>query len=281
MSDSRKWIHAQEEELNCWESVAHKLKTPLYIQKKKEYWERLIEKSGLNKTVLKNESVIEIGAGPSGMFMLFPEHESYTILDPLNDSYVELSSHLFGKQEIVSQKLEEFEIKKTYNSVFAINCIDHCDDIDAFLLKLSQLSDGKGYVVLAVNCHEKKWSEKIWQRFQRILEPHHPYHFTMSSYSNLLSKYFEIIKAEDIEDDVVWINMETSNSKIPREKEGIPKRILNKFSSLKEAILEGEIIGRIFIRVLGMFGIPAHDFKGVGRSIYRHKMFVMKVNKDS
>jgi len=155
MGDSRKWVHAQEEELSCWESVAHKLKDSLYIQKKKEYWEQLIDKSGLNKEVLNNKSVIEIGAGPSGMFMLFPKHEAYTVLDPLNDSYLKLSSHLFGEQEIVSQKLEEFETNKTYHSVIAINCIDHCDDINAFLLKLSQLSDDKGYVVLAVNCHEK------------------------------------------------------------------------------------------------------------------------------
>ncbi len=276
MKTHKVWQQAQSEELNCWVQISHKLDSALYIQRKKAYWRRILSKAGLTLADVAAQSVIEVGAGPSGIFLLFPGKTDFITLDPLNDQYKRLAPHLYHQQTIITTPLEKYRPKRTFEIVFAINCIDHSDDIDLFVEKLAALCAVGGTAVLAVNCHQNKWSEWIWQRFQATLEPHHPYHFTVDNYVKLLSSQFNIVGMEDIEADVIWINNETNDAKIPPPADTAIASQTSRFGKLWQAIVSGRAVAVLFMRFLALLGWPAHDFTGNGRSLYRHKLFILK-----
>jgi|GEM_PF-2201483 SAM-dependent methyltransferase len=270
---TRQWLHAQAEELACWQGIDYKLRSKSYIEAKKEYWRRILKKAKLSSDELVQQTVLEVGAGPSGIFLLFGNHPSYTTIDPLNDEYKKIAPHLYGLQEVVSDKFEDFSNKRNYQTVFAINCIDHCDDIDLFIRQLARTSEVGGKVIMAVNTHNKRWSQRVWSLFQKVLEPHHPYHFTSDDYQDLLKPYFEIEEVVDIEEEIIWINNKVSNQRLQDEQK--KKTVLQKVKSLFSLLLEGELFGRLFILLLEKCGLPSHDFMGKGKSLYRHKMYLM------
>jgi hypothetical protein len=117
----------------------------------------------------------------------------------------------------------------------------------------------------------------IWQRFQTILESHHPYHFTEANYAKLLSARFDIVCLEDIEEDVIWINNETSDQKIPPlATTPLNQSQLTRGQRIWQAIVTGRAVTVLFLHILSLLGWPAHDFIGTGRSLYRHKLFVLQ-----
>lgn len=262
------WHHAQHEEQECWSGVRHKLLSPDYIELKCAYWRKILAKCGVSEAELQNSPVLEVGCGPSGVFLLFPANPHYVLVDPLLDHYRNMAPHLFGTQHCISEPLEDLgsALNGGFQTVIAINCIDHCRDIHAFIRKLRNLCDDRATVLLAVNTHQRGWTARLWHRFQRFLEPHHPYHFTLEGYKELVAPHFAIENTFDIEDEVIWINRQTSNHVMPP-----PAGRSNFLTRLNKTVRSGEIFGRIFMRTLSRLGLPAHDFSGEGgRSIYRH-----------
>jgi hypothetical protein len=162
MEKNLKWNNAQSEELLCWKHILYKLNNPLYIKLKKKYWRLILRKAGLDPENLKTKSIIEIGSGPSGIFLLFPEKRDFTIVDPLINEYLKLVPFLNNKKyNLINKTLEKINFKKTYDFIFAINCIDHTYNILKFINKLNGLCDPESIVIIAVNCHNSKWSEFI------------------------------------------------------------------------------------------------------------------------
>lgn len=266
-----KWVHAQEEELACWTTIGPKLRSEAYCQKKREYWRRILAKIGLNEELAASK-VLEVGCGPSGLFIVLPDDADITLLDPLLDQYKEVAPHLLdGRHRMVSQPLEKAKIDGQYEIIFAINCIDHCEDIELFLGKLKQACAKSGRVFLAVNTHLRRWTEQVWQRAQPLIEPHHPYHFTEASYLGLFSKYFRVERVVDIEDEVIWVNNETRVM-----QEGPPLDRRSSLVKVLDKMRSGEILGALLVKILAGFGLPQHDFRGTGNSIYRHKLFVLR-----
>lgn len=267
----RRWRHAQAEELNCWTEIRHKLQSAEYIEKKKEYWRRVLRKAGLSLDKLHEKRILEVGCGPSGIFLLLEPSSNILLLDPLMNDYKRLAPDLVRSHRSVSEPLESADLCDRFDVVFAVNCIDHCSDIRLFLERLAAVTAARGTVVLAVNTHLREWTEFVWQKAQRFMEPHHPYHFTADGYSRLLKPLFEIQQVIDMEEDVLWINRET------RVIDGVQHvRERSPLVLLANKLRGGEIVGSLFIRILALFGLPPHDLRGVGRSIYRHKMFLLR-----
>lgn len=270
----RRWTHAQAEELECWREVRHKLDDPGYLRAKTDYWRRILAKANVTEDVVANSDVLEVGAGPSGLFLLFRDCTRFVALDPLIDQYRGLVPHNFGRQRTEALKLEDYHPPHGFDIVFAINCIDHCDDIDQFLARLRETCTPDGRLYLAVNCHERRWTEAVWTAMQPILEPQHPYHFSEASYRMLLSRQFKIHATVDIEDDVIRVNKETAamESQAPTP---IVSRMWRRAEGWWSAARSGEIVGHAIFFLMRRAGYPAHDFGGVGRSIYRHKLFIL------
>lgn len=169
------WQHAQEEELECWIGMKKKLETDAYLEIKSQYWVDFLAKVGVAVEDLRNKSVLEIGNGPSGLFLLAKENSQFVLCDPLNAQYKENFPWLFGDNLLITTKAEDLDLGHQFLSVFAINSIDHCDDIDDFLAAVSRHLSPQGTFYLSVNTHCYKLVQQIWRQYQSYIEPHHPY----------------------------------------------------------------------------------------------------------
>ncbi|MEX1237515.1 MAG: class I SAM-dependent methyltransferase [Pseudomonadales bacterium] len=268
MSD-KTWMHAQDEEMACWLGVKHKLSSDQYLSIKCAYWEKMLGKIGLTGEHLQSGDILEIGNGPSGLFMLAPDNPQYVCVDPLNDFYQEKFPWVFNAQQVSSTKLEDFRHTTTFRDIFAINCIDHCDDIEAFVASLYELLADDGTVYLAVNTHNYRFIEFIWRNFQSVIEPHHPYQLSASGYARLFEPSFDIMDVLDIEDLIIWVNNETSSEKL-----GVAGSQPDARNWLSK--IDDEIVGKVLVKTLAALGWPQHDFTQRGRSLFRHKLFLMK-----
>ena len=86
-------------------------------------------------------------------------------------------------------------------------------------------------------------------------------------YVRLLSQYFVVAQCLDIEDLIIDVNNRTEANIIGVE-EVKRRRIAD--------IFDDELLGKILIKALELIGFPRHDFNAVGRSLFRHKLFVLK-----
>lgn len=269
-----KWKIAQQEELSCWLLNSEKINHPKYLEWKRQYWQKMLARLDLSTPPWPELNALEVGCGPSGIFLLLPDNAmttNFTILDPLLKNYRQAFPSYFNRCPEVSVPLESWSEVGTdeYDLIFAINCIDHTLDIQTFLEKLHKLVKLNGRVILAVNTHKRSWTEKVWQRFQRFLEPHHPYHFTAASYQNLFSRWFTVSQMVEIEDLIIWINQQSTKlDEATKEHSTLRHRVRGVLRYGKPA--------NFFLGMLALFGLPAHDFDGKGNSIYAHQLFELR-----
>ncbi|MBI4428789.1 MAG: class I SAM-dependent methyltransferase, partial [Ignavibacteriales bacterium] len=177
------WKTAQEEELHCWSINREKLRRSDYLEIKKLYWQRLLSKIGILHVLGTDARILEVGCGPAGVFLLLPResrNDQYYVLDPLLARYKEMFPDYFGRCVEVDSALEtwRFQPDLRFDLILAINCIDHSLDIEKFLAQVRTLLSESGRAIVAVNTHQRRWTARLWKRFQKVIEPHHPYHFT-------------------------------------------------------------------------------------------------------
>ena len=275
MSNDPIWQHAQEEETECWSGISFKLKNPKYFELKKEYWSKIIDKCGFkDQGIFENKSVLEIGCGPSGLFINFPDHPDYSLVEPLLDSYQQLAPLAFKNQKKHPIPFEDFKNEKKFNIVVCINAIDHCRNIENFIDKMYEVASTNSISIIGVNTHVYGWTARFWRKYQRLIDPMHPYQFTGNEYAKMLSKKFELISHIDVEDEVAWINNRTDDESFGK-KPTVTKKSSRAFSKIIEAIQHGEFFAKLFKHIVHIF-IPVHSWKDGARSIYRHKVFVLK-----
>lgn len=267
------WQYAQEEELKCWIGMKKKLETHAYLKIKSQYWLDFLEKLGITAEDLRNQSVLEIGNGPSGLFLLAKENKQFFLCDPLNAKYKENFPWLFGCNVMISSRAECLNLGQKFQSIFAINSIDHCDNINEFLVAVSKHLDPNGKFYLGVNTHNYKLIQLIWERFQAYIEPHHPYQMTTGQYGELFSRYFDVKEIIDMEDLVIAVNQKTDLKSL-----GLSER--RRTTNFREKIFDREIFGKILVRALKRLGYPQHDFHRQGKSLFRNKLFVLSPKVD-
>lgn len=257
---------AQKEERICWENNKKKLNSTEYQKHKTTYRNLILKKAKIDPQSLANKKFLEIGCWPTWIFMIFNKDEKskdYTLIDPLLDAYKKITPQYFGNESCISKPFEDIDSNKLWKQdiIFAINCIDHAKDMNWFLDKVLELCSSKTRFVLAVNTHKRNCTAKIRNKFQKILEPHHPYHFTQQDYENILKDKFNIINVIDVEDEIIEVNNQTRT--LWKEKKSIKDTLYNCHPK------------NIFFNILKVFWYPPHDFTKKWDSIYRHKMFIL------
>lgn len=268
-----RWATAQCEEAECWTRIGRLLRRADYQQIKQQYWLRFLSKLGLSPDAFDGKRVIEIGCGPSGVFRLIQNASRYVLVDPLLDLYREISPFDDSLFECAPIPFEDVQYHQEFDIVLSINSIDHCRDLDVFLDKLKHVTAPSGRVYVAVNTHQSLTSARFWRRFNRFIEPHHPYHYTDAEYQSLLSTRFVIDSVHDVEDEVIWINRQIQA--MPGRDTSAPE------TSAFSRIFRADILGVALVKALAIMGLPQHDFKGVGRSLYRHKAYVCRLPPDA
>ncbi len=245
MKKTQKWETAQKHELYCWVSIIDKLRDEKYLSVKSEFWEKTLDELGFYKRFSSKEKIkiIDIGCGPSGILINLAKSKAgknwdLKGIDPLINEYLKISPSI--KELPVSwenTKLETFNSNERYNVVFCLNAADHCDNLKEFINALDRLLEDDGVCYFSVNCHIKNSTAKLWRKCNKIIDPMHPFQYTVDEYKELLSGKFNIVSIKNLSWVVTWI----SQRSLPKKTKGIR----SKLSKLHPITIFKKLIGSL------------------------------------
>lgn len=183
-----RWQIAQWAERRWWRQYLKKKSVTEYLSWKRQYWQEFLVKIGLNKKSLIATNMIDLGSGPAGIFMLFPQA---TALDPLLDVY-EKDLHHFNKSNypsntFITSSIEDFEPNTTYDTLFCINAINHVSSIQQGMEKINACAHANSTLVISIDAHNHQLLKKIFQLFPGDIL--HPHQYSLMEYQALLEQY--------------------------------------------------------------------------------------------
>jgi len=170
-----------------------KLKSEQYRRAKEKYWKSVLARAlpGTTPSDLRRKRVLEIGCGPSGLFMIAPEGIDYTCLDPLMDEYLTNFPEIRDKKlKYVNGKVEDFAGggKESFDLILGFNAIDHVDDIATAMRSIYELSNRQTVVVLSLNSHNYRILQRVFSLFSFILDPLHKHQHTTAQYEKIFKQ---------------------------------------------------------------------------------------------
>ena len=229
MKEKQKWKTAQKHELGCWISIIDKLRDEKYLSIKSEFWEKTLNELNFSKRFSSKEElkIIDIGCGPSGILTYLAKKEMANNwylkgIDPLIDEYLRLSPNIKNLPvNWENTKLEDFNSNKRYNVIFCLNAADHCDNLKQFINALDKLLEDNGACYFSVNCHIRNSTAKLWRKYNKIIDPMHPYQYTVNEYMELLSEKFDIINTNNLS----WLTTWISQRSLPGKPKGIKSKL--------------------------------------------------------
>lgn len=142
-------------------------------------YKKILEFFGINKC----NSVIDLGCGPLMGVLPYIESPDKYGLDPLLDEYKNnglLTSDIHG----INSKLEDFNPKRSYETTFCINAIDHGDLDFSYIPKIMSFTDKTLYLL----CHLRKPEQ---------LNEGHDHQLTIDDFLKNTSKYTVEYKLHD------------------------------------------------------------------------------------
>ncbi|MEZ4979872.1 MAG: methyltransferase domain-containing protein, partial [Chitinophagales bacterium] len=161
-----RWQIAQYFERRWWQAYLAKKDRSSYLQWKKDYWINFLKKIQLSQRDFA-ESVVDIGCGPAGIFMLF-EQNSVLALDPLYEEYVAknlMDPGAYPWVNFVGQSFESFSTEEEYADIFCLNAINHFIDLEASAKKLYTMTKEGGRLILSIDAHR----HSLFKRLFRLL----------------------------------------------------------------------------------------------------------------
>jgi len=183
---SLRWKIAQQAEIRWWQQYLKKKPKADYLQWKKKYWTTLLEE--IQVSINPSDSITDIGCGPAGIFMIFPENQ-VTAVDPLLDQYDEKINHFnpssYPNVDFHSTPLESFESKEQFDKVFCLNAINHVADLDLCFDKIVQLTKPGGTLIVSIDAHNHNFFKKIFQALPGDIL--HPHQYNLEEYSKMLT----------------------------------------------------------------------------------------------
>lgn len=262
MNQNKRWEKAQREESECWSNNASKVNSDSYLEKKKEYWKRLLSRL-LDVSSLKDKEVLDYGCGPSGL-VIYLQDANLTCLDPLMDKYLEQFQYLHNyKAKFINGQIETFSPENKFDVIFGFNSLDHVADMHVALERLQGILINEGKMYITLNCHTSNVLQKILSTFSRLLDPPHPHQHTVKQYKHIMEQAgFTVEKEVNLDNVVSWINETTTQ-----------KKKFNLLAFLRSMLSPGNA----FFNLLGVLGVKRygneHDTKA-----YTHIGFVLKKN---
>lgn len=171
-----RWRLAQFFEIIWWRRYLAGKETERYLTEKKLYWKRILEGIAATIAVKQGDTIIDMGCGPSGIYIMFPEHDVVAV-DPLLDKY-ENELSVFSRKRyphatFITQSIETFTTQQKFDQVFCMNAINHVSDIEAGFKALTQLCAASGKIVVTIDAHNHSWLKAIFRVGPGdVLHPH-------------------------------------------------------------------------------------------------------------
>ena len=180
-----RWKLAQAVEIRWWKNYLGKQSPSLYLEKKKAYWERVLNTIDLK--LKPGETVLDAGCGPAGIFMVLPE-QKVDAVDTLLDQYEGLDG-FFRKADYPyvifhASTLEGFPSDKQYDTVFCLNAINHVENIEKGMDRLVELTRIDGRLIISVDAHNYSFFKHLFRLIPGDIL--HPHQYNVSEYKQML-----------------------------------------------------------------------------------------------
>ncbi|MBD3210361.1 hypothetical protein GF318_03195 [Candidatus Micrarchaeota archaeon] len=161
-----------------------------FIENKKRFWDSVLELLPEIK-----EPILEIGNGPFGFFLSLQGKDMYCV-DPLNERYLGVFSHLRGAK-FISSNIESLEGIPKCKTVLSYNALDHVEDVDASLKRMCELSSDDAVFLIGVDCYPNGLISGTAHLLRKYIDVPHPHHFTRKGITKILGRHLTIERTTD------------------------------------------------------------------------------------
>ncbi len=184
---SLRWTIAQWFELRWWKNYLKNKDNSDYINYKTNYWIDLLEQVSEIDVNETNKDILEIGCGPSGIFMVF-KNSKIDAIDPLIEKYEKelkvFSKKLYPNVNFYALPFEEFSNSKQYDIIFCMNTINHVSNIETTLNKIVNMLKPEGYIVETIDAHNHKFLKYLFRTLS--IDILHPHQYDLKEYIDML-----------------------------------------------------------------------------------------------
>lgn len=183
---SLRWKIAQAIEIRWWKRYLNSKPVGDYLDWKRTYWENLLNR--INVHPRPSDSVLDVGCGPAGVFIVLPDAE-VDALDPLLSDYERNLPHFkaqnYPNTNFINQPFESFKATKKYDTIFCLNAINHVEDLTACFEKLGALLKEGGTLVLSIDAHNYSFFKHLFRLIPGDIL--HPHQYDLQEYESKVS----------------------------------------------------------------------------------------------
>lgn len=182
-----RWKIAQWAERRWWRRYLKNKSVEDYLAWKKKYWQGFLEKINIDENEVRSSNSIDLGCGPAGIFILF---DNCTAVDPLLDIYDKDLAH-FSKTDyptntFITSSIEDLLPSEIYDTIFCINAINHVNDMEKGIAKLSECAHKNSKLIISIDAHNHNFLKKIFQLFPGDIL--HPHQYNLEEYRNKIEE---------------------------------------------------------------------------------------------
>ena len=147
-----------------------------YLEWKRSYWRDLLNKIQTNIAISGGTSILDIGCGPAGIFIILEDNKVEAI-DPLVESYEKELDHFsrdnYPYVRFHNIQFENYNELREFKVTFLMNAINHFIDLKASIIKAIDLTSEGGHVVITIDAHNFTFFKYLFRLIPGdILHPH-------------------------------------------------------------------------------------------------------------
>lgn len=202
---SFRWRIAQYFEKMWWRRYLRGKDHNEYLQWKQNYWQGFLAEISDSVKPLGNQSFLDMGCGPAGIFMVLPG--KVTAVDPLLNKYRDDLTHFipqnFKHVTFHQSRAEDFDSPGQFDVVFSLNFINHVTDIRLTLRNLTKWCKADGKLVISADAHKYTFLRTLF-RFLHF-DILHPHQLTAEEYKKMIeSEGFRIQCVKDLQKSFIF-----------------------------------------------------------------------------
>ncbi|MCH8903053.1 MAG: methyltransferase domain-containing protein [Bacteroidetes bacterium] len=188
MRRNLKWRLAQYTELHWWKNYLKDKSKESYLDWKRTYWKLLLEKIKTNLQLDSGRTVLDVGCGPAGIFIIL-NHLQVDAVDPLLDEYNNMNANFqksdFPEVNFHAVPFEKYETHKKYDTVFCLNAINHVADLKLSINRLIHHTRVGGFLLVSIDAHNYRILKYLFTLIPGDIL--HPHQYLLKDYENLLT----------------------------------------------------------------------------------------------
>jgi SAM-dependent methyltransferase len=184
-----RWRLAQFFEVRWWQRYLRGKQPEQYLEHKRAYWHKLMSTISAIVPVGGTESIIDMGCGPSGIYIIFPNNPIVAV-DPLLEGYKAnlevFDPSWYSNVKFVTSSIEEFTTQSKFQYVFCMNAINHVSDIGLGFKQLASFCLPNGKVIVTIDAHNNAFMKAIFRIGPGDVL--HPHQYDKQEYINFLTQ---------------------------------------------------------------------------------------------